>query len=317
MQITHYTARKQIAFELNADAAQALRNMEERTGAALNSIPLKSNLTRLENVSYVEFGPTKSPLVYVDFEMNAGEENPSLEEAAEVIAAYAEDAVALERFLPGFDKADSYTVTVPLDIGVLTQVSDDRTRRLVHLDSHFIVMAPQEGNGLSVHFIRNGAPFAIDVEATASMLDLFASVRKDSMFSYPEHPILATRHLEEVRDWIRANVFVPTLEAEFADGYLDLDAHKLSYAINSANGDVVYLDDDLFIIGSRNDFEIHFEDNDTYLIKTTTPSESRDLSKLLGLQGLVTTDDNNPVRTWLRRRVSFDAGQSQVFKPQI
>lgn len=293
MQITQFTARKQIGFKLPTDAFRALSLMEDRRSPLLQTITtLRLNLSRMEKVVGSQLGVSASSTVYVDFDTDHNEDVPTAGRVAEMIAVHAQAAVAAERFLPG--TLEHGYVSFPhygVDGHLIEEFGRVPDGRIVHFDEHYVVIANARPGGASIHFLRDGKPAwteASDLEAVAG---IFWDALTDSPVRLDGPPALPTTGIDKVTGWVMGQAYVPALEH---GGSFDISGHSLKDMLTYAK--VVYADGDVVVTGSRSSMTAHFEDDGRYGCTLFQGDSAKQLFEALQTPGLAVIDPGNPVR---------------------
>jgi hypothetical protein len=293
MEISHYTARKQIGFKLPQDAFDALALMEERRpGMFRNQPSLAASLLRLDNFVCASLGLTRSRTVFIDFDTSHDEEVPAVDQAAEIISSHAEVALAVERFLPGA-LGHGYVCFHQLDgNGILIdRYSAVPAGRVVHYDDHFLVLADRATGQGSVHFVKNGRPAWTRLDSIpASLSSLWPGFTGQAATEEP----LPTTKLDAVTNWIMNEAYVPDLER--AAGY-DISSHSLEAMVTS--GRIAYADRDIIVSTSGQRMTVHHEIDGRYSVKILEGEEFSAFARLAATPGLDPLDHENPAREWL------------------
>jgi hypothetical protein len=293
MQITHYTARKQIGFKLPTEAFRALSLMEDRRSPLLQDITtLRLNLSRLDNVVGSQLGLSASDTLFVDFNTDHNEDIPTVGKAVELIAVHARAALTVQRFLPG--ALEHGYVAFPrygMDGELVEEFGPVPEGRVVHVDEHYAVIANSRPGEVSIHFLRDGNPAwteATDLEAIAGV---FWDVLTDSVVRLDGAPVVPTSDLDNVTAWVMSQAYIPALEH---DGTFDISDHHLKQKVTY--GRVVYADNDIIVTGTGQSMTAHFEDAGKYGCAIFQRDEAKQLFDALQTPGLAVIDPNNPVR---------------------
>jgi hypothetical protein len=293
MQITHFTARKQIGYKLPADAFEALSLFEQRYSPLLQDITtLRRNLSRLDNVVGSHLGLSASRTVYVDFDTDHNENVPTVDQAAELIAVHARAALAVQRFLPG--ALEHGYVSFPrygVDGGLIEDFARVPNGRVVHVDENYAIIANARPGEASIHFLRDGKPAWTEASDLAAIADVFWDALTDSNVRLDGPPALPTADLDKVTEWVMTQAYVPALEH---DGAFDLSDHHLREMV--ANGRIVYADREVIVTGTKHSMTAHFADDGRYGCVVFQGDSARQLSDALQTPGLAVVDPSNPVR---------------------
>jgi hypothetical protein len=293
MQITQFTARKQIGFKLPTDAFRALSLMEDRRSPLFQNITtLRLNLSRLDKVVGSQLGVSATSTVYVDFDTDHNEDVPTSGQAAEMIAVHARAALAAERFLPG--TLEHGYVSFPhygVDGHLIEEFGRVPDGRIVHFDEHYVVVANARPGGASIHFLRDGKPAWTEAADFDAVGGIFWDALTDSPVRLDGPPALPTTDLDKVTEWVMGQAYVPALEH---DGSFDISGHSLRAMITYAK--VAYADSEVIVTGSKNSMTAHFEDDGRYGCTLFQGESAKQLSEALQTPGLAVIDPGNPVR---------------------
>ncbi len=293
MQITQFTARKQIGFKLPPEAFRPLSLMEDRRSPLFQDITtLRLNLSRLDNVVGSQLGVSASNTVYVDFDTDHNEDIPTIGQAADVIAVHARAALAADRFLPG--ALEHGHVSFPkygVDGGLVEEFGRISNGRVVHIDEHYLIIANARPGEASIHYLRDGKPAwteAADLEAIA---DVFWDALTDSIVRLDGPPAMPTADLGRVTEWVMSQAYIPSLEHA---GTFAISEHHLKNMV--AHAKVAYADHDVIVTGSGGSMTAHFEDDGRYGCVLFQGDRAKQLLEALKTPGLAVIDPGNPVR---------------------
>lgn len=292
MQITHFTARKQVGFKLPSEAFAVLKALEGRGSGLLAGYSLETNLLSVSNVLGSSIGLGNSATVYVDFSTGVDESVPTIDEAAKVIMGHAEAALALDRFIPGLIQGHPVATERCFVDGSAPCFVQPSYGHLIHFDEHFVVLADQSGQSGSVHYLRNGKPAWTALDDLSDMSHVFAKVIDLDRFEDAEGPFMATGSLDSVTAWVMEKAYVPDLEN---DRNYDLEGHPLREMVTF--GAVAYADIDVIVTSSGQRLTIHHTDADgRYGVKVLEGAAGDSLSALIAMPGLDILDPTNPAR---------------------
>ncbi|MNU27375.1 hypothetical protein D3C71_157630 [compost metagenome] len=293
MQITQFTARKQIGFKLPTEAFRALSLMEDRRSPLFQNITtLRLNLSRLDKVVGSHLGVSASSTVYVDFDTDHNEEVPAAGHALELVAVHARAALAIDRFLPG--TLEHGYVSFPrygVDGGLVEEFGRVPDGRIVHFDEHYVVVANARPGGASIHFLRDGKPAWTEAADFEDVAHVFWDALTDSPVRLDGPPALPTIDLDKVTEWVMRQAYVPALEH---DGSFDISGHKLASMITYAK--VAYADGEVIVTGSGSSMTAHFEDDGRYGCTIFQGDSAKRLYEAMQTPGLAVIDPSNPVR---------------------
>lgn len=295
MQITTFTARKQIGFKLPKHAFAALKALESR-GGLLAGYSLETNLISIDHVASSTLSFDPSSTVYVDFHTGPDESVPTIDDVAAVIAEHAQAALAIDRFIPGLIQRRPVSGEQCFADGSAPRHGTPPNGQLIHVDEHFIVMVDKGTSQTgSVHYLRNGKPAWTHLDDLTEMSHVFAKVIDLDSFGEVTGPIMATRSLDSVTSWIMEKAYVPDLEN---DRSYDLEDHPLRDVVTS--GTVVYADVDVVVTGSGQRLTIHHTDDDgRYGVKVLEGDAAASLKEAIATPGLDVLDETNPARVMI------------------
>lgn len=293
MQITQFTARKQIGFKLPTEAFRALALMEDRRSPLFQNITtLRLNLSRLDKVVGSHLGVSASSTVYVDFDTDHNKDVPTADHALDIVAVHARAALAIDRFLPG--TLEHGYVSFPrygVDGGLVEEHGRVPDGRIVHCDEHYVVVANPRPGGASIHFLRDGKPAWTEATDFEEVAHVFWDALTDSPVGLEGAPALPTTDLDKVTEWVMGQAYVPALEHE---GSFDISGHKLAAMITYSK--VMYADGEVIVTGSRSGMTAHFEDDGRYGCALFQGDGAKQLFEALQTSGLAVIDPSNPVR---------------------